>query len=197
MDISDITIKPLTPQLYEDYLEFFDVRAFSDGDPNGPCYCTSPNQTEEEIKQMVGEFQACGVKETLRRYAVQMLDKDLIQGYLAFDKGISVGWCNAADIDSYTGFVPQIARELVCGKTMSIVCFEIAHEYRGMGLASAFIRRVCDDAKAMGYTAAEGYPNIDEGRKEFDYLGSIGLYRYAGFKETARRDSQVIMRKML
>ena len=51
-----ITIKPLTSELNADYLDFFDNRAFTDNNPNGPCYCTSPNQDEETIKQMVGEF---------------------------------------------------------------------------------------------------------------------------------------------
>ena len=57
------------------YLDFFDNRAFSNNNPNGPCYCTSSNQDEKTIKQMVSEFQANGVKETIRKYAVEMLDK--------------------------------------------------------------------------------------------------------------------------
>ena len=51
-----ITIKSLTPERKEDYLDFFDHRAFTDNNPNGPCYCTSPNQDEETIKQMVSEL---------------------------------------------------------------------------------------------------------------------------------------------
>ena len=48
--MNPITIKPLTPELNKDYLDFFDNRAFTDGNPNGPCYCTSPNQDEERSK---------------------------------------------------------------------------------------------------------------------------------------------------
>ena len=33
----NITIKPLTSDLNEDYLDFFDNRAFTDDNPNGPC----------------------------------------------------------------------------------------------------------------------------------------------------------------
>ena len=51
-----IIIKPLTAELNDDYLDFFDHRAFTDNNPNGPCYCTSPNQDEEEIQRMVSEF---------------------------------------------------------------------------------------------------------------------------------------------
>ena len=57
-----IVIRPLTSELSSDYLDFFDNRAFTDNNPNGPCYCTSPNQEEEQIKKMVSEFKSYGVK---------------------------------------------------------------------------------------------------------------------------------------
>ena len=195
--MKEIVIKKLSQELNKDYLDFFDNRAFSDGNPNGPCYCTSPNQDEETIKQMVSEFEANGVKKTIRKYAVEMLNDRKINGYLAFDNGLSVGWCNAADIDSYQGFVPDFARENKCGKTISIVCFEIAPGYRGMGLASAFIERVCDDAKANGYFAVEGYAKISEVGDEYDFTGPIRLYEKAGFTRIMEQNGQVIMRKIL
>ena len=192
-----ITIKPLTAELNADYLDFFDNRAFTDGNPNGPCYCTSPNQNEEDIKQMVDEFKVFGVKDTVRKYAVSMLNENKIQGYLAYDGEVSIGWCNAADIDSYVGFVPDFARENICGKTISIVCFEIAPEYRGRGIASAFIDKVCDDAKSKGYVAVEGYANLSDIRNDYDYPGPVRLYQRNGFVEVARKNGQVIMRKVL
>ncbi|RKM55759.1 GNAT family N-acetyltransferase [Butyrivibrio sp. X503] len=197
MGMESIIIKPLTPELKDDYLDFFDNRAFSDGNPNGPCYCTSPNQDEENIKQMVSEFKEFGVKETLRRYATEMLDKNEIHGYLAYDGKLAVGWCNAADMDSYAGFVPDFARKNTCGKTVSIVCFEIAPGYRGKGLASAFIEKVCNDARSNGYVAVEGYAILSDKRNDFDYQGPIRLYQKAGFVEVMREKEQVVMRKML
>ena len=195
--MKDIIIKKLSAELKDDYLDFFDNRAFSDGNPNGPCYCTSPNQDEETIKQMVSEFQENGVKETVRKYAVDMLDRGIIKGYLAFDNDLSIGWCNAADIDSYEGFVPDFARENKCGKTIAIVCFEIAPGYRGKGIASAFIEQVCIDAKVNGYVAVEGYAQISETRNEFDFTGPVHLYEKAGFSQVMEQNGQVIMRKVL
>ena len=125
-----LMIKPLTFELNKDYLDFFDHRAFTDNNPNGPCYCTSPNQDEETIRKMVSEFKYSGVKETIRKYAVEMLNKNQIQGYLAYDGELSIGWCNAADMESYAGFVPEFARNNTCVKSISIVCLEIAPEYR-------------------------------------------------------------------
>ncbi len=193
----NLIIKPLSSELINDYLDFFDNRAFTDGNPNGPCYCTSPNQTQEEIKAMVSEFADNGVKETVRKYAVDMLKRGKIRGYLAFDGDASIGWCNAADIDSYTGFVPDFARQIVCGKTISIVCFELAPEYRGIGIASAFIDRVCADAKIAGYSAVEGYACVKDKRDDFDFTGPIRLFGKAGFTEVARQNGQIIMRKVI
>ena len=192
-----IIIKPLTAESTADYLDFFDNRAFTDNNPNGPCYCTSPSQDEDSIQQMVGEFKIYGVKDTLRKYAVELLNHNKIHGYLAYDGNLSVGWCNAADIESYAGFVPDFARKNTCGKTVSIVCFEIAPEYRGRGIASAFIDRVCNDAKSKGYAAVEGYAKVSDKRDDFDYQGPVRLYQKAGFVEVSRENGQVIMRKLL
>ena len=192
-----IVIRPLTSELNADYLDFFDHHAFTDDNPNGPCYCTSPNQEEEQIQKMVGEFKIHGVKETLRRYAAEMLDRHMIHGYLAYDGDQSIGWCNAADMESYAGFVPAFARKITCGKTISIVCFEIAPGYRGMGIASAFIDRVCADAGSKGYAAVEGYANLSDQRNDFDYPGPYRLYQKAGFAEVAREKGQAVMRKVL
>ena len=195
--MSNIMIKPLTAESAADYLDFFDHRAFTDNNPNGPCYCTSPNQDEDSIRQMVSKFEKYGVKDTIRKYAVEMLNHNRIHGYLAYDGNLSVGWCNAANMESYAGFVPEFARNNTCGKTVSIVCFEIAPEYRGMGIASALIDRVCNDAKAKGYVAVEGYARVSDKRDDFDYPGPVRLYQKAGFVEVARENGQIVMRKVL
>ena len=146
---------------------------------------------------MVSEFKSFGVKETLRKYAAEMLARNLIHGYLAYDGEQSIGWCNAADIEDYVGFVPAFARNITCGKTMSIVCFEIAPEYRGMGIATAFINRICMDGKSKGYAAVEGYATLTEQRNDFDFQGPYHLYQKAGFIEVARENGQAVMRKIL
>lgn len=46
---------------------------------------------------MINEFKLYGVKETVRKYAVELLNGNKIQGYLAYDGELSIGWCNAAD----------------------------------------------------------------------------------------------------
>ena len=194
----NIKIKRLTPDLTPDYLDFFDNRAFSDDNPNGPCYCTSPNMDDSSIQQMVREF-GDDIKGVIRRYAVKLLAEEKIHGYLAFDGGTSIGWCNAGNMDSYinTDFIPEFARQSICGKTMSVVCFAIAPEYRGMGIAAALLEQVCTDARAEGFAAVEGYATVQKDRVYYDYNGPIRLYEKAGFAEVARHDGRVVMRKEL
>jgi GNAT superfamily N-acetyltransferase len=199
-DISNLTIKPLTPDLTPFYLDFFDNRAFSETDTNGPCYCTSPMQTSDEIDQMVSEF-AGDVKGTIRRHAVKMLGEGKIHGYLAFYDDTVVGWCNAGEMNQYIKnryqFVPDFARENAIGKTMSVVCFSISPEFRGKGVSTALLERVIADAMAEGCEAIEGYAYIQKGREEFDFKGPTRLYVKLGFILVVEQDGVAVMRKTL
>ncbi len=48
--MADIIIKALKSELIEDYFDFFDNRAFSDGSPYYPCYCNAFNLSLDQIK---------------------------------------------------------------------------------------------------------------------------------------------------
>lgn len=196
MNAMNLTIQPLSPELTADYLEFFDHRAFSDKNPNGPCYCTSPSMDCATEQQMVREF-GNDVKGVVRRYAVGLLAEGKIRGYLAFDGDKPIAWCNAANRDDYVRWIPEVARQNAGGKTMSVVCFAVAPEYRGVGVAAALLERVIADARAEGYAAVEGYARARETRDCFDYHGPMRLYEKAGFVQVARLNDQVVMRKEL
>lgn len=47
--MKDIIIKKLTSELKDDYLEFFDFRAFSDGNIQKGCYCVWHHWTEINV----------------------------------------------------------------------------------------------------------------------------------------------------
>ena len=196
----NIVIKPLTPDLTSYYLDFFDNRAFSDGNPCGPCYCNAPIMDTLSIRQMESEF-GDDAKGVLRRYAVKQLTEEKIQGYLAFDADIPVGWCNAGNMDTYVinsfDFIPDTARQNARGKTMSVVCFAIAPGYRGKGIATALLGRVITDARAEGYAAVEGYAEILNEPVYYDFHGPVRLYENAGFSIVARAGNRVIFRKVL
>lgn len=109
-----IEIKALTPELEEAYFDFFDNRAFSDGSPYYPCYCNAFNMSAVEIREglYVRAKQYCGDtegwKRALRESAVRMVREGKIRGYLAFDKGISIGW-GRSNLSCVLKFLPNIA----------------------------------------------------------------------------------------
>ena len=137
----EIETKALTPDLVDDYIDFFDHRAFSDGSPYYPCYCNAFNMSTVEIEKMreAAKRYGGGVEgwqKSLRESAAQMIKEGRIRGFLAFDKGIAIGWCNANDRMNYyrvgefdLDHVPEDRAPSDCQherQIKSIVCFEIS-----------------------------------------------------------------------
>ncbi len=194
-----ITIKPLTPGLSEDDFDFFENRAFTGNSPYR-CYCqlyqmTRAQQKAELKKAADGADMGC----VSRNVAEQQIDSGALRGYLAFVDGVAVGWCNANDkadfpAESCTGdhfYAPAEKQE------KAAVCFEIAPDYRGKGIATALLQRVIDDARAEGYRAVEGFPVVRDERFEWDSTGLVRLYEKVGFVKAAVQEKNVVMRKEL
>jgi len=207
----EIEIKALTPDLLEDYLDFFDHRAFSDGSSYYPCYCCGFNMSAMEIGLMRKEAQSYGGgdegwKKAQRESAAQMIQEGRIRGYLAFDNGIAIGWCNANDRMNYERVgefdIDHLLEDhaaLECereGQVKSAVCFEISPKYRGKGIAAQLLNRVCTDALKEGYEYAEGYPS-ENTQASLAFTGPARLYEKAGFAEHSRNGSTIVMRKKL
>lgn len=209
----NLTIKALTRDLEEEYFDFFDNRAFSDGSPYYPCYCNAFNMSKEQISiELSGKAESYGGgidgwKKALRESAVQMVRSGKIQGYMAFENGLAVGWCNANDRMNYyrvgefdLGNVPADEEPIDCqkkGQIKSIVCFEIAPEYRGRGIATKLLERVCSDAEKGGYDFVEAYPSAQEQYNALAFTGTIHFYEKAGFIPFVHKGNMVVMRKML
>ncbi len=194
----NITIKPLTPELAADYFDFFENRAFTDNSPYR-CYCQMYQMSKEQVKAAYDNADGLDAGQMSRKAAEQQIDSGILRGYLAFIDDIAIGWCNANDranfpIEPCTDtcfYVPAEKRE------KAVVCFEIAPEFRGKGVATALLQQVVADAKAEGYIAVEGFPVVRGERYEWDNAGPIRLYEKAGFIKVAEQDKSVVMRKEL
>ena len=83
----------------------------------------------------------------------------------------------------------------------AVICFEIAPEYRGKGVAAALLAHVCEDAKAEGYAAVVGFPVARTERYEWDCRGPLRMYEKLGFAKAegkaAKRAGFMVMRKEL
>ena len=202
----EIIIKPLTEELAADYFDFLDNRAFTDNSPWGGCYCTGWQMTKEQEKTELLDKMEEGFSygdenfvRVLREIVIRQITSKALQGYLAYVDGISIGWCNANSkanfpLESANGFRLYAPAEK---KEKAVVCFEISTEYRGKGVATALLNRAVADAKAEGYVAVEGFPQIHTERFEWDYTGPVSLFEKAGFTAITKQDGSIIMRKEL
>ena len=202
----EIIIKPLTEELAADYFDFLDNRAFTDNSPWGGCYCTGWQMTKEQEKTELLDKMEEGFTygdenfiRVLREIVIRQIKSKALQGYLAYVDGISIGWCNANSkanfpLESSNGFRLYAPAEK---KEKAVVCFEISPEYRGKGVATALLNRAVADAKAEGYVAVEGFPQIHTERFEWDYTGPVSLFEKAGFTAITKQDGSIIMRKEL
>lgn len=209
----ELVIKPLTGANAEDFFDFFDNRAFSDGSPYAPCYCNCFHLTSDEVS---GVLQARadalgggdeGIETALRESAAKLIGKGVLRGYMAYEAGNVVGWCNANDQQNYIrvgSFDPWSRSEEDLyispgerGKIKSIVCFEIAPDCRGRGIAKALLQRVCGDAAAEGYAFVEAYAQETEAFSQLDFTGPAAMYRKVGFEEVRRQGRTIVMQKKL
>ena len=194
----NITIKKLTPELAADYFDFFENRAFTDDSPYR-CYCQMFQMSKSEHKTACDNSEGLDPGDASRKIAEQQIEAGILQGYLAYVDGLSIGWCNANNRANYPSdsqydvpfHAPAEKRE------KAVVCFEISPEHRGKGVATALLQQVITDAKSEGCIAVVGFPVKRDERYEWDNHGPMRLYEKSGFAKVLEQDGFVIMRKEL
>lgn len=202
-----VEIRPLTPELAEDYFDFFDNRAFTDHAEWSCCYCTFFHLNRALEKELENAVQADGggvdaLRRALKGAAQQFIEQGTLRGYLAYADAVPVGWCNANAKASFgrLDYNPETSESMQgCGdaRIKAVTCFTIAPEYRGKGIATALLSRVLQDARQEGYAAVEGYPRPHDHQEPFDYHGPIRMYEKAGFVRAAETGNVIVMRKCL
>lgn len=123
----DIMIRKLTPDLAEDYVHFFDTTPHDDEIDEHKCYCVCWCNDDCEGKDF-------STAEKRRKYAMQYVKGNNIQGYLAYSGNKIIDWCNAntksdcLKCESWRKFMDYVPLdEPNAGlKVKSIFCFVIA-----------------------------------------------------------------------
>lgn len=195
MDEQKIMIRPLSPELCKDWLEYFDKIAFQDHEDWAFCYCLEGHLDQKTQ----GEWTDPGER---REKAIELIHTGVMQGYLAYLGDTVIGWCNVNDRKNYR-YLTEMFREIGYQteeapdtKVKAIYCFLIAPQYRGKGVAQLLLDRVCEDAARDGYAYIEVYPFAD-GKLEFQYHGTSKMYERSGFIEAADLNYVKVMRKNL
>ena len=196
-----IDIRRLMPDLVEDYVAFFDTIPHNEK-YHMKCYCVYWCSDDCDGKDF-------NTKAARRHYAIQCVKDGRIQGYLAYEDGKVVGWCNAnTKADCLTckgwqgmngkrkGFIPteESAPEL---RVKSVFCFVIAPEMRRQGIASQLLARICQDAAADGFDYVEAYPEKEVTANTENFMGYAGMYERFGFTVYHETSRKLVMRKAL
>lgn len=180
-----VVVKELTPSLRDDFLYFFDHVAFADNPDWSDCYCSLyhfANKGEDES----------------RREASSYVEQGKTHGFLAYDNGKPVGWCNAAERHNYPGLHwlmgPGPDKEEKVG---SIVCFVIGSTHRKQGVASQLLNTACEKFTQQGLHYAEAYPVKRPTSTAYNFPGPLSMYLKAGFAEHRDADWYLVVRKRL
>ncbi|MFX1379477.1 MAG: GNAT family N-acetyltransferase [Promethearchaeota archaeon] len=185
----DIIIKPLIPDLVEDFLHFFDSVAFSDNPNWAACYCHCYH-FNGTMKQFIKR-----TAEENRESSKDLIISGKMHGFIAFDEGKPIGWCNVNSKEIYAKIPYEEKSE---DKIASLICFVIAPSYRKQGVARRLLRFVCSSSKNDGYDLIEVYPM--KGQKLSDahsYRGPFSLYISEGFSIYKEfKDFYVMHRKL-
>jgi len=192
-----ITIRKLTPELAEEYVNFFDVTPHDDRtDKNElPCYCV----TWRGDGSYVGDDHWYPTQEERRERALGFVRDGYMQGYLAYDGDRIIGWCNAtADCKlgvSYMRSLWPIDETRDDVKVKSIFCFVIAPEMQRKGIATQLTQRVCSDAAVDGFDFVEAY--VNEIPAPYDFSGPLEMYEKCGFVRCGSNEGRIVVRKSL
>ncbi len=194
----NIEIRKLTPDLAEDYVHFFDITPHDNYVDEHKCYCVCWCNDDYEGKDF-------STVEKRRKYALQYVKGNNIQGYLAYNGDAVVGWCNAnTKIDClkctswrmFMDYVPVETSNMGI-KVKSIFCFVIAPEMKRKGIATLLLERVCKDAAQDGFDFVEAYPYKESSYQSSDFGGHFEMYKKCGFQVSLETEKGLVMRKKL
>lgn len=193
----NITIRPLTPDLADAYAHFFDVTPHDVNQDEMKCYCITWRSDDSYTD--TGHW--FDTRDERRAKAIEFVKNGSIRGYLAYVGEEIVGWCNTNEhcslcMEYLRGYYPI---EPFCPdvRIKPIFCFVIKPEYQRMGVATALVQRICDDAAEEGFDYVEAYVNADFGSTIEDFRGPIGMYEKCGFVKTSEQSGKAVMRKKL
>ncbi len=193
MDIKlDINIKPLTPDLLDDFLYYFDNIAFSDNPDWSGCYCYF-HHYESGLKAW-----SARTKEENRSSSKQLILSGKLNGFLVYKKDKPIGWLNIDLTENYVKLPIEEAKGYPQeGKVASIVCFIIAPAQRRQGIARQLLRYACSSLKIKEYDIIEAYPKKGLFPDAHSYHGPDSLYFSEGFSIFKELTDSYIVRKKL
>jgi len=111
-----------------------------------------------------------------------------VQGVLAYDDGVPVGWATFGPRASFQRL--QRSPSLGCddwSEVWSIPCFFVRRDHRGRGVSRALLAAAVAEMRRLGVRTVEGYPVKPSASgaptpDAFAYTGTRSLFEGAGFR---------------
>ncbi len=181
----EIKIQELSSDMAHEYIDFFDNRAFNDGNINKGCYCVWHHWTEKheyDRNQLpIEERPFCK-----KNYAIDLIEHNKLRGFVAYYDSKIIGFCNADLKDNYFRFSKENHPDSWVGidkndKILAIVCFTVDPDYRGKGIAKKMLEYACEYAQKNNYDYVESYPS-DGKFNPNNCCGNRSMYESQGFK---------------
>ena len=184
----DIEIKKLSPQLIEDYLHFFDHRAFCNHPEWAACYCMFYNfkATSDIWDKRTGPQN--------RNEAEKQIKSGKLKGFLAYHNNKPVGFCNANAkselfFDKYRFEINDTGTDAI----VSVVCFVIDPDYRRKGISKLLLNKVINTYSGSTYKFIESYPSTGNNDEAANYHGFYEMYNKMGFVEKSAYEKYSVM----
>lgn len=192
----NLIIKKLMPDLADDFLDFFDNRAFTDNPEWKECYCCFDRVADDAVWERNSGAENRQMAETL-------IKDNLMHGFLAYSNNQVVGWCSADDLRA----LPRLEKIFPCAGidvsgAMAVSCFLIEASHRRKGIASRLLNYAIHSAALDGYSQILARPKLSHlpHQRNYDqtnYHGPLQLFEKAGFTRITNDEIFVLMRKLI
>ena len=171
-----LTTAVLTPAAWKDVESLFGPRGACAG-----CWCMFWRLEKGE------RFDALKGEPLRERFRAGILE-GRIQGVLAYEAGVPVGWATFGPRTSFARL--QRSPSLACDdaeRVWGIPCFFVRREHRGRGVARALLDAAVSEMQRRGVSLVEGYPVKPSASgapipAAFAYTGTRSLFEAAGFR---------------
>ncbi len=181
VDRNMLEIVPVTPDRLGDLGDLFK------GTDAATCWDMVQRTTAAEERERVARWKGSGtsVREGRRSCFAALAAGSRAPGLIAYLADRPVGWISVGPRSDYPRVAMSRATPPVDDAHVWIIpCLLVRREHRSQGITRALIEAAARYAAAHGADALEAYPRPDEDRPSASsaFLGTVGLFRKAGFE---------------
>ncbi|HEY4028428.1 MAG TPA: GNAT family N-acetyltransferase [Candidatus Dormibacteraeota bacterium] len=190
-DVGEVTVRSLVPELLDDFLDFFDHRAFADNPSWSGCYCFE--------HRFAGDERAAAARTGVenRSDMAHAITARRAHGLLAYVDGRAVGWCSASPKAEMVQFGRRDWMPAESDRVGIIGCLVIAPQHRRHGVARKLVAAAGDHLAGLGCTVAEAYPVKELNGDAHGFFGPLEIYRDLGYETYRDLPQRLVVRKQL